>query len=342
MGQVLSECSSSLSLEDVHEEDMQKGPRLMLKVAMTPVEQSLGSILFPFRVGEELGIVDLQQVKALEPMRWRFEQSARERGMAASSAIRADKGRLWQEGSRCNLPRRVYRAHVLSSTGQGGFAECFCLLQVIADKKERRIENVQVDLQDAKDAASHAHRFNMHLARQVGGDGATTLDDQDVPMVKVACPVGCFAVGGSATDVVAPGEAVLLLPYTSNEVRKFVFDGSEEFHDIPQAFFHYTACQTGGSQFVCDIQGCEEDDGGFTIVDPVVMRAPQPGIGDLLGAIAPVPAIGGATPNGPSPERFDQMHPRCGDLCKVFDPQRRSAHQRKHCGLGISCGVGGA
>jgi len=339
--QILSECSNVLAIEDVPaEEDAHKGPKLMLRVGVTPVEQSLGSILFPFKAGEEIGILDLQQVKAWDALRWRFEQSARERSAGRSTQRRPS----WPDSPRCGLRRNYYRAHVLAADGQGGFVEHYCMLEVISDKQQRRMENIQIDLEDAKDAASHAHRFNLYLSRTLANQHGATAVDEEVPTLKVAAPIGCFVVGGVAANVAAPGDAVLLAPYSAQEVHKFVYDGSEDFNELPQAFFHYTACQTGGNIFVCDIQGVEGDDGGFTLIDPVVLRAPRPGIRDLLGVVVSGPGqgSGGVDQEGPSPERFDAVHPRCGELCKVFDPQRRSAHQRKHCGLGVSCGVGGA
>merc|ERR1719253_1025767 len=45
---------------------------------------------------------------------------------------------------------------------------------------------------------------------------------------------------------------------------------------------------------------------------------------------------------GPTSERFEALHPRCGETCKAFDPQRRSAHGVKKgmCGTNITCGFG--
>jgi hypothetical protein len=214
------------------------------------------------------------------------------------------------------------------------------MLQVIDDKKARKMEVLRDDVEDAKDTASHAHRFNLHLQRALGGEGG----EDEVPQVKVAVPAACFVIGGSSNDVAQPGDAVLLHPYSPAEVQKYLFDGGEDFLELPQAFFHYTACQTSGMHFLCDLQGAEDENGSFLLVDPVVLRAPRPGLGDILGSLPGGSAFRGGCPTvGPSPERFDQLHPRCGGLCKAFDPQRKSGNQRRSCGLAqISCGVGGA
>eukprot|EP00927_Polykrikos_kofoidii_P048975 TRINITY_DN4312_c0_g1_i1.p1 TRINITY_DN4312_c0_g1~~TRINITY_DN4312_c0_g1_i1.p1 ORF type:complete len:370 (+),score=73.55 TRINITY_DN4312_c0_g1_i1:122-1111(+) len=326
-----------VAIEDVPpEEELQKGPRLILRIGTPPAKDLTGARNTPFGPGDEVAVVNLEQVKGWEPLRWRFEQNARERSMVGQ------RKPLWTDGSRCGLQRRYWRAHIFSSDGKGGIEQHVTLLEVFAEKSDRTLEKVQVDIDDAKSAAQHAHRFNAHLARSLGGDVGATAAEGDVPAVKIAVPVGCYVVGGVASSVAAPGDMVSICSFSADEVRKFVFDGREEFHEVPQAFFHYTACQTGGHQFVCDVQGIEEEDGNFLLVDPLVLRTPKAGITDLLGAIVPGKSAANEVPSeAPNAERFDQFHPRCGCLCKAFDPQRRSAQQRKHCGMGVSCGVGG-
>lgn len=333
MGSVLSECSKVMTLEDLPSDaDVKPGPRLVLRIASAPIDEHLGAHVLPFGAGDEVAVVSLEQVQAWEPLRWRFERSARERAQSVST----DRVQRWPDTPRCSLPRRCWRAHVLGADGTGGFFQHYCMLQVIDSKKDRKMENLRLDMEDATDAASHAHRFNMHLARVAGADAATA---DDLPSVKVAVPVACFVIGGHSTDVAAPGESLLLLPYAAPQVDKFLFDGSQEFQELPQAFFHYTACQTGGAHYVCDIQGAE-DDGSFVIVDPMLLRAPKPGISDLMGAAF---GKGGAPASGPNEQLFDQLHPRCGALCKAFDPSRKNAHQRRVCGMNTStCGVGGS
>merc|ERR1712125_142689 len=83
------------------------------------------------------------------------------------------------------------------------------------------------------------------------------------------------------------GSICTLTCFPSDEIRKFVFDGSEEFHEIPQAFFHYANFSSGGKRSVCDIQGVEtqiDEDGGcgFILVDPVMVRTSAPAVSELV------------------------------------------------------------
>merc|ERR1712190_521093 len=90
---------------------------------------------------------------------------------------------------------------------------------------------------------------------------------------------------GAVPDIVQPGEAVSVVAYPSALVKKFVFEGGEDFLELPQAFFHYVAWLSGGREFVGDIQGVQ-DDHDVLIVDPVVLRASKPTIGNIIGAVA--------------------------------------------------------
>merc|ERR1719408_453224 len=101
--------------------------------------------------------------------------------------------------------------------------------------------------------------------------------------------------------MIPQGDCCTLSPYGASEVMKFVFDGSETFHELPQAFFHYVAFASTGHLHVVDLQGAVEDEGDFLLLDPAIHRSEKP-------------------------------HPRCAPMCQVFDPQRKSAHaQRLQC-----------
>jgi len=165
-----------------------------------------------------------------------------------------------------------------------------------------------------------------------------------VPCVQVSQPVGCEVLGSTVPQVIVAGDSVLLAPFPSEEVQKFVYDGREEFSEVPQAFFHYAAWSSGGHELVCDIQGVEQDDGSFLLVDPCVLRKNPPTVNDILGSIAPQTAeVFGVGPDAVTSGvegRFDAMHPKCSQLCKVFDPARKGGNVRTHCGIaGISCGL---
>merc|ERR1719263_901385 len=141
-------------------------------------------------------------------------------------------------------------------------------------------------------------------------------------------------------SMVPVGAFLTVAPYAEKDVQKYVFDGmSEEFSELPQAYFHYAAFSSGSKEYICDIQGAEDDNGSFLLVDPCVLRANQPNVGDLVGVV--VHNGGAPSINGPTVDRFDALHPKCGVACKTFDPQRRSAQRNGKvgmCGMG-TCGI---
>lgn len=122
------------------------------------------------------------------------------------------------------------------------------------------------------------------------------------------------------------------------EVQKFVFDGkSEEFREVPQAYFHYAAFSSGGKEYVCDIQGVEDDEGNFLIVDPCILKAGLPTVGDIIDVATNGNIQAAQVASGPTAERFDALHPKCCQACKAFDPLRRSAQRNGKAGM---CGMG--
>lgn len=209
---------------------------------------------------------------------------------------------------------------------------------VIANAPEERTQaNIELDLKDSQDVASYASRFNKQLCSLFGDHGG-------VPGVRVCAPVGCEVIKSSSPQFASPGECITIIPYPFPDIKKFLFDGSEDFLEVPQAFFHHAAWLSSSHEFICDLQGIEDDDGNVVLIDPCVIRAPKATVGDLLSTLAP----GKSQKENVSPEsadvsgsdRFEALHPRCSQLCKAFDPHRRSASCRRHCGLNIiSCGV---
>merc|ERR1712032_903349 len=92
-----------------------------------------------------------------------------------------------------------------------------------------------------------------------------------------------------------------------------------------------------GKQLVCDIQGADEDGGDFVLLDPCILRTNLPGVSDLVGTVAPNTKT---EASGLVADRFDALHPTCAQMCKTFDPQRKSA--KRNVGLcGAICGLGG-
>merc|ERR1711920_709165 len=114
--------------------------------------------------------------------------------------------------------------------------------------------------------------------------------------------------------------------------------------EMPHVFFHHAAFSSSSKHVVCDIQGVDTEDGNFLLIDPVILRSEQPTVTDVLGAIVDKAGDAVQANNADastSASRFDKLHPRCGQLCKGFDPHRRSAKQKAGvCGLTSNCGLG--
>lgn len=307
----------------------QFGPRLALRIESV-LEDSLGAHPSPFGKGDEVAVALLEKVKGWGPLVLRQESSAKQR------AALGDQGRLvWPDGPRFSTAQRFWGAKIISSDGKEGFEEHWCMLQVGVVPQERDLERAKLAVEDARVAASYAHRFNLQTASALGEDAE--IDEDEVPRVKVYVPMVASVLGSVAPEVANQGEFITLTPYPSPDVKKFVFDGSEDFLELPQAFFHYVVWASGGREVVADIQGLQEDV-GVGLVDPVVLRTSQPTVGGLLGAVVGTQA----SCEGGFEERFNTCHAHCGQLCRNFDPHRRGMHVRRHCGLSApSCGVQG-
>lgn len=346
MGAALTTCSVGAVLttcNSVWDMGIQPAlPQLALRVVLAAdpsadgKSSSSGSRPSPFRAGEQLAVKTLERVKGWAPLQWRYEQSARERAAPPGSL---KQRHVWPVGFRFSVQRRSWLATVMTADGAGGFKEHACLLQVSAETAKRSMQHVEADLLDWNTVAMYAQRFNTHLSQK-----ADAISGEAAPSVQVSQPVGCEVLGSGVPQVIAAGDSVLVAPFSAEEVQKFVYDGREDFSEVPQAFFHYAAWSSGGRELVCDLQGVEQDDGSFLLVDPCVLRKAAPTVSDLLGSFAPPAAqvlgVGPASVQDGVEGRFDAMHPKCSQLCKVFDPQRKGGNIRTHCGMaGITCGM---
>lgn len=324
------------------------GPSMVLKVELAPIQRSLGSLLLPFTQDEEVAIVGMEPLKSWDCMRWRFERSATQQsGHRYEHGVSPGARITWPKEPRFTMPKRFFRAQVISSDGNGSYVGHACLLQIATLPPDRVMDNVEWDVADAKEVASYAHRFNGWLQRMLGveddsmGAGHGADASSAAPRIRVCAPVGCTVIA-SRTEAAQPGHAVLLAPYNAAEVRKYVFDGGEDFVELPQSFFHHVSWAAGGAAMVCDLQGTEDDEGNVYLVDPCVLRSKRPDVGMVVGSLIKEglgvkPAE--SDPSEPSQHWFDLLHPKCGQLCKGFDPHRRGVKNRGACGLGISCGV---
>lgn len=300
---------------------------LALRVGYAPGEESAGTRIGPFGQGDDIALQDLTQAREIECMDWRQELAC---------AGKMGHGSHWpQEDERFRTRYNYWKAKVVVSDGADGFEEHAVLVQSAVLAKDRTMEVAQHSVDDAIGAGRLAHKFNAQTATLHAEEEGGDHDAESVVGVRVCLPVACFVLGGFAEDVGQPGQTILITKFPFPSVSKFVFDGKEEFSELPQAFFHYASWATGGQEVVADIQGAEDEDGDIFIVDPVVLR---PAKATLLGAL---------TNDGGEPRekaRFECMHPKCGPLCKAFDPLRRGPHGgRRACGLAVpTCGVGGA
>jgi len=302
-------------------------PQLALRVAYAPIEDSLGARKSPFGLGDEVGVTKVMQAAGWEPMSWRHER--------AQKAQADPSNKTWPrpEESRFGRAQRFWAAKVVASDGQGGFEEFWCLLQVAAKKEERNMDSAKQIVIDAADTAAYAHRFNQHTAKAVGED------PNNVPSIRVATPVACHVIDSATPEIAGPGEAITLTFYPSNNITKFVFEGSEDFLELPHAFFHFVVWTSGGKEMIGDLQGVQDEQDIF-LIDPVIIKQSQMGVADLFGMVTDPSA---ASSLSPTEQRFNCWHPRCAQLCKSFDPQRRSVHVRRACGVALpTCGVGGA
>lgn len=337
MGETISSCGHCGKIWDMN---IQQLPQLALRVYSSPFagsESSSGVRPSPFLEGEEVAVRSLEKVPGWEALNMRFQQSAR---LPRTKSMQ--QGPSWPSGYRFDAPRRYWRAKLVTSDGNGGFQELTCLLQVATNGICRTQRHIDEDLDDWQSVAAYAHRFNTHLLRKTKIDvGATRDAAKEMPGVQVSPPAGCQVLGSSLPQFIAAGDAVLIAPFDPLEVQKFVFDGSEDYHELPQAFFHYAAWSSGGHEMVCDIQGAPTDDGGYLIVDPCVLRKSPPTVADVLGSVArPLAALASKNAQKDGIEgRFNFLHPKCAQMCKTFDPQRQGGHARTHCGICVTCGA---
>mmetsp|Transcript_83685 Transcript_83685/g.249769 ORF Transcript_83685/g.249769 Transcript_83685/m.249769 type:complete len:354 (+) Transcript_83685:116-1177(+) len=311
------------------------GPYFRLRVDWNPIRESPGAITCPFRLTDELVVeaLELQGPRGWWPLQQRHERWKQDRVQpwgAGSSLLGMPR---LPSGPRYSIPKRFARARIQDRS---------YLLQVAAASEDRSMENVKADIIDARDTAAWAVRFNRHLAEAVRGEDPDALGSS-APGVQVCAPIGCCVLETAIPQLAGQrhGEVVTLTPYPAPEVIKFIFDGTEEFLEMPHAFLHYVAWASGGRELPYDLQGveCEE---GVLLVDPCLMRKERSAVQDLLGPILDGRSSSRSSSDasremGPSPERFEALHKRCGPLCRTFDPSCRTGKGKKVCGLDVHC-----
>jgi len=296
--------------------------RVILRVDYTPIVDATGAIVSGLKVGDQLTILSTRKVGGLDPLGWRYRDDVRP---------------YWPQDYRFQVPRITLLASVISRDQR----ETQCVLQMPAPIDDRTMTNARLHMEDAEAAAIYAGKFNSQMIRAMGVNMEMGMPGEAPPSLKVCAPVACEVLQSSSPQEFARGQACILTPYAFREVHKFVFMGGEDFLEVPQAFFHHAAHTSGGTEFVCDIQGMEDDRGEIQILDPIILRAEQHKLQQYISSYMATQAGKTLAPGasgdlGPTEERFDRLHPHCGGLCQSFDPGRRGAKGKK--GLcGITC-----
>lgn len=297
-------------------------PVLSLKVlhAPTPTDESTGARLSGYKVDQELTILEWSSKVGYETLNQRARSSS-------------SGDRLWPSTYRGQAFRHAWNAKVGSKDGK----EHRCILLMAAKPEDRTVGNAVLEVQDALDASTYVHRFNLHQKAI-----ADSLDQ--ITSMRVAVPVVCQVVSTTFPSMVPEESVCTLIPYPWTNVKKYVFDGSHEeaFMEVPQTLFHYAAHSSNGKHFVCDIQGTEDSAGDITLVDPCVLRSEPVSIVGLVGKAAqaglPTAARTVIASDRPTLEKFERMHPKCGPLCATFDPMRQTG--KRNTGFcGTNCGL---
>ncbi|CAE7213910.1 unnamed protein product [Symbiodinium sp. CCMP2592] len=319
-------CTDRSPLLDSYMHD-QEQLQVALKVAFAFPQDEMASTKFPFKTGQELALSCIEKVKAWSPLTLRQDRAAHRTAQTSKSSS------LWPTASESRFARpwRAWSVKIWAPTGDGDVEEFWGLLQVPLAKEHRDIEKVKEVIKEVQCVADYAHKFNQHIARAAGDE----LDS--APAIRVAVPVGCFVLDSINPHVADAGDALMLTLFDAASVTKFVFEGAEDFQELPQAFFHYVAWSSGGQEMVADLQGVE-DEQDFLLVDPVLIRPQELSLTGILSAVSG----GGVNSTSLTSRRLDEWHPRCGQLCGSFDPQRRGGTTRRACGVPLPhCGIAG-
>lgn len=311
-------CHASRSIR-YNEEDVQ----LALRVVYAPMEDASAEFL---KMGQEVLIAGIKKVQGWDPLTWRQERVARQQ-------VTGQTSQLWPSLSESRFGRahRAWSVEILASDGRGGVRNLPGLLQVAHARKDRELDKVKGAVQEISTVAN-ARRFNHHVAELAG-------EDLDVPAIRVATTVACFVLDGVNPEIADAGDTLLLTLFDAKNLTKFVFEGAEDFLELPQAFFHFVLWSSGGKELVADLQGIQQER-DLLLVDPVLLTTGDLDISELLSLATSTGT--GSDFQTCNRKRFNLWHPRCAQLCQSFDPQRRGGNTRRACGVPLpNCGVGG-
>lgn len=337
-------CSMHLATcKEICDLTIEPSPKVALRVLYAPTERSLGARVLGLSGGTQLTVMHLDKEKGLDPLGWRFDRCRRGSSQHHGASAGTDPC-IWPEGYRCDVPRVFWRATFFCMDNSGHMCQCRSVLQVAAPHVARGMDKASIDVSDSTQVASYATRFNKWYTN------FRSASEEEKQLVTVAAPVVCEVEGSALPQFIFAGNIVLLYPYEHAEVRKFVFTGKEDFHDTPQAFFHYVDYASAGRETVLDLQGMVEPDGRTLLIDPCIVRQPLPSVGDVVAAISAIAteAIATEVPmapvqvqrrfSGSAQERFKVLHPTCGQMCQGLENARKGT--RVNCGFVVrACGV---
>jgi len=333
MGQALTTCKDGCNIDTANtiSEHFSNTDRpneminLVLRVDHAPINDMDGATVSGFTCGDKIVVHDLCEAPGLAALGWRYRDKVKA---------------VWPNDQRFQAPRKTFLCNAVGRDDR----DKLCVLQVDAfvPKGPKSMECAWQRVDDAANVAEHASRFNRQMAQSLGNVVNLGEQNDPVPTVKVCAPVACEVISTCYADILPSGAACTLTHFPFREVNKFVFDGADEFADVPQSFFHYVAFVTRMEEFVCDLQGHEDDDGNILLLDPVVLSMEKPNVTQLLSTLKGEPIRAGLDAkdgplHGPTEGRFEALHPKCGQMCQSFDPSRRGVKGKKGF-CGISCG----
>lgn len=290
-------------------------PAMIIRIVEAPIMDTRGANVSGFKLGDELQ-VSLYRCQGLEPLSWRYRDNHKSG---------------WPSDYRYQTVKTNMLAVVDGPHGN----EVQCVLQVPSELREQTLDNVRLDLNDAFAATSYASRFNTMMLQSQGHQDMHAAPEV-IPTVKICAPVACEVMATTASDILPRGSFCTLALYPHREVKKFVFEGREEFEEVPQAFFHFAVFASGSKELVSDLQGMDDDSGGLTLLDPIVFRTAQPSVGALLSTMMMSTKQDSNGSEDRVEQLFNGLHPKCGQICTQFDPGRRGSKGKKGM-CGITC-----
>jgi len=281
----------------------------VLRVDHAPIHDTNGAKLSGFTCGDAVIVFNLHHTPSCETLTSRYQDQVRG---------------IWPQSHRFQVPHETFFCSVLSRDRR----VTNCVLHVASDG-ERSMSNARLQVDDAAAVVEHATHFNSHMLQSSSVTNCSE-EGEVVPSVKVCAPVACEVVNSKFPDELPKGCACTLTQYDHTDVNKFVFDSVEKFSEVPHAFFHYVAFSTRSEEFVCDLQGHEDDEGCICLIDPVMLKLDTPSVAQFLdSALREQPSKVGRGLHGKQgpldvpADRFVALHPKCGQLCETFDPMRR-------------------